>query len=779
MADNGRGKLISFRADRLGARLISLVNTMRMADSFGLPFVVHWRDSDGLEDPTELFSRDFVRDHFIDKHEFQRLRDRATPLLAVLPSQTRATLLAHLDDDRHIVVDPVFDVQFFPFERPDEVRASFLRQVEALPLNPLLAGRLSRMRAQVKNGRRSIAYHIRRGDLTADRRAMNRAWPNKFVPDEFFEAHMRANLDQDARVFLFSDNASVLDRYSREFPDLVTFEQLAGNEGLTPVQRDALELFTMAMVDQIIAPPSSAFSSTAKTIGGAAFSDVESQLPEAARAVALDRMCQNLAERPESFANVGEIGQYLVYAMNHLVGTGRRADFIALARSHVESGLNIAFLHADLFREMFLDGQYEQICELRRVVDRGYVHFSRSFAQVALYHGAALLMLGRHDEAIPQLTSAVWHEPVEGEIDALAGALAAQGLLGRGNFWFSDPQLDRMFANRFALGFARKYFAAALQADVLRIERPATSCRLLVWEWIDFTRSDLRKKYRYKGHFRAALKVLARHTWPPERQPHLDGITGLVHLHEGNIDRAEALLLSAVAAKPQNSLFHKRVAELRLEQGRFDQALAAIDRAIALEPAARLYGAMRALILSRAGDPRGAATTLMPLLGGTGLHFPSLYYLAADSWREAGEMDRAVDALRAALALEPMHWRRQLDLAGMLAGLGHIDEAIPVLDWTLGWADDHPPMVTGAAQLLADHGRMDLATGVLDRAIAAYPDKPQYQRLLARLKREAERTAKPAAKAGRAMKLRPAEPDPTAVPAKARKLRGGAGKQTG
>lgn len=742
MTQEGRGKLIAFRGDRLGGRLISLLNTMRMAHSLDVPYVVYWRVSDGLDDPRELFSDDFVRDRFIDRATFQSMRDQASPIVATMATHTRDGLLGFLDNGRHLVIDPVFGVTTYPFENPGEVVAAFQQQVADLPLNPLLAERLGEVGRILADGRQNFAYHIRRGDLTADRRAMNRAWPNKFVPDEFFEAHMRRNLDHDARVILFSDNASVLDRYTRMFPKLTTFGQLANTEGLTPTQRDALELFTMSLVDQIIAPPSSAFSSTAKTIGNVAFSDVESQLTEPERVDALDLLCHRLANEPQMFANAGEIGQYLVYAMNHLRATGRRGQFIDIARRYIEGGMNIAFLHADTFREMFQDGQYQQICDLRPAVERGYVHFQRSFSQVALYHGAALMMLGRKDEGLRELTSAFWHEPVEGEIDSLICALIAQGDLNRTNFWFADPVVERFFLNRFALDKLQEFFPEMLRQGVVTFARAVPTSRVMVWEWTDFTRWDLRKHYRYKGHFRHILTQLARHTFQPELKPHFDSFIGLIHLREGDTVKAEEMLRAAIAAKPDFGLFHKRLAELHLDRDEFEQAEAAIGRAIELEPDTAMYRAMQALIQLRAGDAAAAAATLAPVLGDGHLNFPSLNFLAADALRQAGDDAGALAALRRGVAMAPMNWRRQLDMGEMLIAAGLLDEAVARIDWTLTWADDHPPMVTTGAQLLVEAGQRDRALAVLDQAIAQYPDKKQFVRLRAQLAPEGSKRAR-------------------------------------
>lgn len=724
-----QGKLIAFRADRMGGRLIALLNTMRFARSFELPFVVHWRDSDGLGDGTDLFDEGFVARHFIDKPTYQQMKGRATSVGAVLHSTTARQFLDHLRDGRHVLLDPPFDVLKMPFEDEAEVHRTFRQVVEDLPLNPVLAQHLDVLRNRLRDGRRTVAYHIRRGDLTSDMRAMNRAWPNKFVPDEFFEAHIRAKLEGDgARTILFSDNHCVLDRYTTMFPDLLTFDQVADTSALSMVQRDALELFAMSLSDLIVAPPSSAFSSTAKTIGGGEFRDVESDLTPEARHQALDVLAGRLREQPDLFANEGEIGQYLVYACTHLVGTGRRADFIQIARQHIETGLNIAFVYAMTFREMYFDGQYEAICQLRAAVDRGFVAFQRSFAQVTLYHGLALLMLGRRHEALRQISSAFWHEPVEGEINALVGLLRAQGDFHSGNFWISDPELEKLFPNNFIVDQVRAFYSVPVQSGILTFDRMVPNSRILVWEWPEFTRSDLRSHYKLQGHFRSILKTLERRDWPADVQPHYDSFAGMIALREGEAAQAEAMIVGALAAKPEQPLFHKRLAELRLEQGRLDEALAATEEAIRLAPDAAIYRAMRGLVQLRGGDAEGAARQLVSLMSEGHLHFPSLFFLAAQAAQAADRSADAVLMLERGLELAPMNWRRQHDLAQLKAELGDPEGAGAVLDWTLRWAGDHPPLVMLNTDLLVSAGRIDDARRRLERLIARYPEKQQYVR---------------------------------------------------
>ena len=77
MTDSRRGCLIAFRNDRLGARLISLVNAMRIGSTYDVPVQVHWPEARDVgrvfNDPTEIFDGCFVAEHF-QTAEQQRAR---------------------------------------------------------------------------------------------------------------------------------------------------------------------------------------------------------------------------------------------------------------------------------------------------------------------------------------------------------------------------------------------------------------------------------------------------------------------------------------------------------------------------------------------------------------------------------------------------------------------------------------------------------------------------------------------------------------------------------
>jgi hypothetical protein len=117
-------------------------------------------------------------------------------------------------------------------------------------------------------GKTLTAYHIRRGDIILDPIASNKLWPNKFIPQEFYEQHLDVTLrDPNAQVLCFSDTPIEVDRLKENDPDRVQgFKDLLGNREFTTGARDFLELYAMSRCQQIYGPPSSAFSQTAMAI---------------------------------------------------------------------------------------------------------------------------------------------------------------------------------------------------------------------------------------------------------------------------------------------------------------------------------------------------------------------------------------------------------------------------------------------------------------------------------------------------------------------------------
>lgn len=295
------GSLIAYRADRLGARLISIVNAIRIAEDHGVAFCVCWPRAGGmsaaLNDATELFAPGFVARHFADQHALGARR-RAAVSLSRCPDEALGLLAA----GRDVAVEMVRGVAVLPGEEADHVAARVREVFRALPWAPALAGPMARLGADL---RAATACHIRRGDLIRHVKPMHKPWPNKYVPDELFRPHIAAALAEGRPVVVFSDDAGVVARLAREHPGLRAAADLVPAAGLTPAQRDLLELAAMSLCDRIVAPEGSAFSATAATLAGRPPCDVVASLPPEARDAAHAALLTRLRERPETFDEIG------------------------------------------------------------------------------------------------------------------------------------------------------------------------------------------------------------------------------------------------------------------------------------------------------------------------------------------------------------------------------------------------------------------------------------------------------------------------------------------
>ena len=71
------GKIFAFRNDRMGSRLIAILNAIRFAKDFDVDFRIYWLLTEGMSEeikvPGEVFSESFMAKHFVPKEEFDRL----------------------------------------------------------------------------------------------------------------------------------------------------------------------------------------------------------------------------------------------------------------------------------------------------------------------------------------------------------------------------------------------------------------------------------------------------------------------------------------------------------------------------------------------------------------------------------------------------------------------------------------------------------------------------------------------------------------------------------
>lgn len=332
--------ILGFRKDRIGARLIGLLNLLRLGRKFGVPVRFLWLSQpEGpypeLADPCEFLAADFVARNITVIGQPPELAGREN--LAALASTLDAALVAErLAAGRRFFSDAAFDAIAFMGEPLSDARAEIAAIAAELPLAPPLARALTqaqnRLARLVPGGlAQASAIHMRRGDLLDGIPWSLGAWPAKYVPDEFFRAWAAM---QPGGVIVFTDTPAAARHMAGGNPHILPIDRLLDLERLTATERDMLELLLMGRCQQIGAPGGSAFSSAAAALGMARITALPHGLPEAERALAHQALLERAIAAPDSFFAPGDLAQSLHYASRHAIATGQAGRLVdALADS--------------------------------------------------------------------------------------------------------------------------------------------------------------------------------------------------------------------------------------------------------------------------------------------------------------------------------------------------------------------------------------------------------------------------------------------------------------
>ncbi len=266
-----KGRIIGCRKDGLGARLLVMLNCIKLSQQFDAPFHMYWprkssRATD-MECPEKLFSPAMMKQHFLSQKAYNTLLKSAVPLWKFLSDTGPDRLQKHLCSGGDVHVDEGFEIVLFSWENDETVRKIYPALFNQIGLTTILRKRCDALDTALSVGDAgSLAYHLRRGDILNTTPWKHTVWPSKVVPDEYYEAHLQKSPQKTALIF--SDSPASITRLKEQFPNLIAISDIVAFDKLDALQRDFLELYAMSRADDIIAPTMSAFSTAAARISG-------------------------------------------------------------------------------------------------------------------------------------------------------------------------------------------------------------------------------------------------------------------------------------------------------------------------------------------------------------------------------------------------------------------------------------------------------------------------------------------------------------------------------
>lgn len=172
-----------------------------------------------------------------------------------------------------------------------------------------------------------------------------------------------------------------------------------------------------------------------------------------------------------------------------------------------------------------------------------------------------------------------------------------------------------------------------------------------------------------------------------------DGVRALA---AGNVEQAESMLTTAVQLHPDGKEGHLGLGAVQEEKGNYDQAIAAYQRALAIDPAYK-----NAL-----------------------LRLGNAYQLKAEEAAQGGDATQATEVAAAAAAAyqeyledNPGDAEIQVQLAGLYASLGEMEKAEPIIRQVMAGDSVSVGVYTDFGFRLANAGQYDLADELLSRAV--------------------------------------------------------------
>lgn len=234
---------------------------------------------------------------------------------------------------------------------------------------------------------------------------------------------------------------------------------------------------------------------------------------------------------------------------------------------------------------------------------------------------------------------------------------------------------------------------------------------------LDEARADLQRVQAAAGEHPAILHLLA-----------------LVEKKRGDGAAAESAFRRAAELAPDDSKILANHANLLVEAGRHDEAMALYDRALSLQPGFDDARFNRAILLQKMGRLDEALAALEAALRG-GVGDARIHSARGSILRQLGRLDEAADAFDDALRFEPKRLTALHGRARVAMERGE-ENASAFYVRALEVKPGDREMVLGCCEALEAEGR-SLGLEIMKKTVEASPDWVEGHQALARMRSEA------------------------------------------
>ncbi len=260
--------VLARRWDQLGGRLSAIANARSLAELLGFEFGFVWpRGRDvAVNRPQELFSEEFLARFEFAPEELDGSTAIPYRELLTLDDEERRRRLDEAGPRPLIDVDEVFEIVHGPTDDCEPAGRRYRAAFRTLGWNEVVRELIEICDRPPAEGP-IAAVHVRAGDI------VDGAWRHvvaheKYAPTPFVhEAIDRLSHGGERRVLVLSDNARYLAWLRDRYASVTTPNEIVpGYERLTVVQRALADILVLSRCEEIVGPPSSAFSRLAANL---------------------------------------------------------------------------------------------------------------------------------------------------------------------------------------------------------------------------------------------------------------------------------------------------------------------------------------------------------------------------------------------------------------------------------------------------------------------------------------------------------------------------------
>lgn len=334
-------QILGFRKDRLGARLVTLANTLMLAKQYGCEAKYWWPEKSENHDMAisvehPIFTAEFVAENLIlakgnDKPDVSRYQD-LPELQGRMTSEDFHTRVRENKGENYLTQEGFFQFRFNG-ETVKDAKLRFADAVEGIKFSEEITSRLNHAIAHLREANEHlVALHIRRGDILDQGRWQHRNWTAKYSPDEFFEPALE---QRDCSIVIFSDTPDVAQRLIGGRAHVQTPEGLLDLDNCSELQRDLLSLLLMSKCDEIVAPAVSAFSTSASLLGNVPITVVPRDLKPEVRMERYNLLLDRVLHTPASFYGEGDLAQSTGFAFLHALHIRKEKELFTVLKDRM------------------------------------------------------------------------------------------------------------------------------------------------------------------------------------------------------------------------------------------------------------------------------------------------------------------------------------------------------------------------------------------------------------------------------------------------------------